>query len=447
MLMSKQAGGKSPSAVRNSLADIRRILGRGSPGGRSLILLAAVYGVQYLDQIMVGLFVQPIKTELALTDTEIGLIVGVAFTLFYVLCGLPLASLADRANRKMVTIICLLLFSLATAACGLAIGFATLFAARICVAVGEAGTTPASVSILAGQFDSRDRQIAMSLYSGGGFVGVAAGLLLVGLLASVATWRHIFVAAGAVGAFLSVLLIFFLVEPPRGDFTEAKSSDRALSVYLEIARTPSFFLLALGVGLGLLGSAAAMSWVPAFLARSYGLSQSHIILFLAFAWGAGAALGSVIFGSINARLRVRGARFPMIALACIVLGFSMAYALAFLSHSASLSLGAITVALFLIGGVRGPAFALVQDIVPDRHQASANALLLLITYAIGTMLGPVVTGALSDFFKASFGSESLREALLAVLVISGISAAATLFGATRYVERDVARKANSHELD
>lgn len=294
----------------------------------TLALLSVVFGLQYMDQIMVGLFVEPIKRDFGLSDTQMGLITGFSFTFFYVLCGLPLARLADRANRKHIIVASLLLFSAATAACGLAAGFVSLFVARICVAIGEAGTTPASISMLAQRFDPSRRQMVMSIYTGAGFGGTALGLLVIGLLSASLSWRYLFIVAGMLGIVAAVLVAWRLREPYRAPSTDAAAGLHLGAAFWYLVRIPSFRWMAIGTGLALIAASSAMSWIPAFLVRSHGFTQSQVILFLALGWGGGATVGTFVFGALNARLRQLGGRWPLVVAVLLVLAFSAIYAVA-----------------------------------------------------------------------------------------------------------------------
>ncbi|MFC3711304.1 MFS transporter [Sphingoaurantiacus capsulatus] len=418
------------------MATAWKLLREGRAARPTLLLLTGAYGLQYLDRMLVGLFAPSIKADLALSDTQIGLITGVAFSLFYVVASLPLARLADRWDRKTIVVASLAAMSVATAVFGAMGTLAGLFVARACVAIGEAGATPTSVSLLAGLYDSRQRQIAMSLYSGGGFAGMAVALSALALLSDMFGWRQIFQLAGVVGLVFAILLAWRLPATPR--VTPAAAG--FARVQWRLLRIPSFTLLSLGLSAALLGSAAGTNWVASFLSRSYGMAQGEILLFLAAAWGGGALLGTVVFGSANARLRGRGARGPLAMLALAVLGFASAYVVAFTARTPGASLAGIAVALFCIGGLRGPTFALVQDIVPDAHQAAGNALLLVMTFLIGSMLGPLLTGVISDALTPRLGPEALRAALFGVLTTGGGASLLLLAAAGWFVERDIAGK-------
>jgi MFS transporter, Spinster family, sphingosine-1-phosphate transporter len=389
-----------------------------------LLLLSAVYGVQYLNQILIGLLAQPIKRELSLSDTQIGLLTGLSFSLFYVVLGFPLARLADRRNRKLIVIASVVLFSAATIACGMAAGFTSLFVARICLAVGEAGTMPSAVSMLADRFKPSSRRLAMAFHSSGGFLGTASGMLALSLFSATASWRAIFWSAGAAGLVLAVLIAFFGHEPARQHRPSATRN--FLSDISVLARNTTYVSIALGLGVSTLASAAAINWVPSFLARSYGLAQPKIILFLALAWGLGATLGSIAFGYLTNWMNRRGGHRTLTALSILTLAYPLVFLLAFSTGALPLSLAGIVAAFFVMAGVRGPAFAAVQDIVPNELQATATAGLMFSMYAIGLPLGPLLTGMVSDALRISAGSNALRYALSVTMVVGGVGAA-TLF--------------------
>jgi predicted MFS family arabinose efflux permease len=387
-----------------------------------LFLLGAVYGIQYLDQILLGLLAQPIKRELSLSDTQVGLLTGMAFSLFYVLLGFPLAQLADKRNRKNIVIASVALFSAATVACGMAVGFVSLFAARICLAVGEAGTMPSAVSMLADRFKPSSRRLVMALHSSGGYLGTACGLLALSAFSAAVSWRTIFWTVGAAGFVLAILMVLFGHEPLR-ESRQATARD-FLTDIRALARNTPYVLIALGLGVTSIASAAAINWVPSFLARSYGLAQPKIVLFLAFAWGASATLGSITFGFLTNWINRKGSHRPLVLVSVLVLGFPFVFLLAFSTGVVTLALAGIVTALFVMAGVRGPAFAAVQDIVPNHLQATATAALMFSMYAIGVPIGPLLTGMISDTLKASAGPEALRYALSVTMVIGGIGGAA-----------------------
>lgn len=385
-----------------------------------LVLLGAVYGIQYLNQILLGLLVQPIKSEFSLSDTQVGLLTGVAFSLFYVVFGFPLARLADKHNRKFIIIASVVVFSAATIACGLATGFTSLFVARVCLALGEAGTMPSAVSMLADRFKPSSRRLVMALHSSGGYLGTAVGLLALSAFSGAVGWRVFFWSSGAAGLVLAVLIALFGHEPPRE--SRPSAAPNFVRDMGSLARNTPYVLITLGLGVAAISSSAAIYWAPAFLARSYGLPQSRIVLFLGFAWS-GATLGSIVFGYVTNWLHRRGGHVPLLALSGLALLSPLVLILAFNAGTLTLSLAGIATALFLMSGLRGPAFATIQDIVPNNLQATANAAVMFSFYAIGVALGPLLTGMISDALKAYAGPETLRYALSVVMAIGSIGAA------------------------
>ncbi|GAY22811.1 spinster family MFS transporter [Sphingobium fuliginis] len=407
---------------------------RTNPSDAALLaILSLVYGAQYLDQILLGMFIKPIKAEFALSDTQIGLLTGVAFTALFVILGLPMARLADRGSRKLIVLGCATIFSLATIFCGLSVGFLSLFAMRMLVAVGEAGTIPASVSMLADVFPPSKRRLAMSFHSCGAYFGTSLGLLFIALATDVLSWRHIFAIAGAFGLILALLVAVFVREPKRVGGAAAPAT--FMQDLRKLIVIKPFVFLSLALGVMSIATSAAINWVPAFLGRSHGMSQQQIVLFLAAVWGLGATTGGVISGVVTNRLYRMGGRWPLLVVGCLMIFYPAMCSVAFLAADASITMIGFGFALFVMGGIRGPSFATVQDIAPAHCRATANAILMFSMYAIGVSLGPLLTGIISDILNASFGAESLRYALLAVIASAGVLAA-TLVGLAALTMKD-----------
>lgn len=385
-----------------------------------LSLLSAVYGIQGLDQNLMALFVQPIKAEFALSDTEVGLLTGAAFSLLYVILGFPLARLADRRNRKFIIIVSVVVFSAATVTCGMAVGFASLFIARICVAVGEAGTMPSAVSMLADRFKPSTRRLVMTIHSAGGYLGNAIGILVLSTLSVEVSWRTVFWRSGAAGLVLAALLAVFAHEPSRERRPAVTRS--FLADMFGLAHNAPYVLITLGLGAASVSAAAAAAWVPAFLARSHGMELPEIFLFVGLS-GCVGAVGSVLFGFVTNRLNRRGGHWPLLMLSVLALSFPLVLMLAFSTDVLQLSLAGIVTGGFLSSGLRGPAFAAIQDIVPNNLQATANAPVMFSMYAFGVTLGPLATGMISDALKAYVGAEALSYALCVMMGIGSLTAA------------------------
>lgn len=172
------------------------------------------------------------------------------------------------------------------------------------------------------------------------------------------------------------------------------------------------------------------------------MPQRDIVLFLAAAWGSGATSGSVTFGLLTNRLNRTGGALPLLVVAALIFLFAAMCCVSFLMDSAHLTLIAFGCALFLMGGVRGPAFATVQDLVSPHCQATANSLLMLSMYVIVVTLGPLLTGIVSDALTATLGKEALRYALFAVLACASIAGSLFVVAAAILLNRQTPRAAS-----
>jgi predicted MFS family arabinose efflux permease len=403
----------------------------------TLATLAAAYGVHALDRSIFTLLLEPIKRELALSDAQLGLLTGLAFAIFYAALGLPMARLADRWNRKHLIIISILIFSAATVASGLAGGFISLMLARVVVGIGEAGPTPASVSILSDRFPPARRPLAMSLFIAGALCGTTAGLLAIGVFGANVSWRGVFWAAG-IGGLVVALLVFAFVREPRRRATEAVSEDFGAAM-VGLLRIPSFRWISVGSGLFAALIVSVQGWVPAFLTRSHGFDRNHIVLFLALAWGVGGVVGVTVLGALTNWIRKRGGPAVLIFVALLIAVTVVVLAIALSTPSTPVCIAALVLAFFLMPASQGPTFALVQDLTPPQRRATATALLQLISNGIGLGLGPLATGALSDALRPRLDSASLSAALLCVVVVAGGAGATAMLLASRRIVRDLAQ--------
>ncbi|MCS5575183.1 MAG: MFS transporter, partial [Pseudomonadales bacterium] len=211
------------------------------PAGRAwymVILLTALYMLSFLDRTIIVLLVEPIKADLGLTDTELSLLYGLAFAVFYTFLGIPIARLADRKSRRVIIMVGVSIWSLATAVCGLAKNFGQLFAARVSVGVGEASLSPAAYSMISDSFPTEQRAAAMSVYTMGLYLGVGFALILGGVvidwvgegtltevpvLGLLAPWQLTFMIVGLPGLLLALMMLT-VTEPARRQSTAETSN-------------------------------------------------------------------------------------------------------------------------------------------------------------------------------------------------------------------------------
>ena len=416
----------------------------------ALGVLCVVYVVNFVDRQVLAILLQSIKLDLGLSDLQLGLLSGTAFGLFYATLGVPIARLADRFSRKGVIAICLTLWSLMTALCGTATGFASLLLYRIGVGVGEAGGSPPAHSMISDYFPPEKRATALGIFSLGVPLGILVGFLSGGWLDQTLGWRLAFIVVGLPGVLVSVVVALTLREPPRG-FSEGLQADAgqavtAVEVIRFMWRARSFRHLSLGSALYAFVGYSLTNWAPSFLSRSHGMEQGEIGTSLALIIGIGGGIGIYLGGVIADRWSrtnpLGRVRVPMWAQ---FLSFPFGFFI-YTTDDTTLALALFTVPAFLGLMYQGPAFAVTQSLATPKMRATAAAVLLFVINIIGLALGPAVTGAISDALEPSLGDDSLGYALLIVscaLAWSGLHF--YLAGKTLVADLAVARAASERE--
>ena len=424
----------------------------------ALGMLFLVYVFNFVDRSILTLLAEPIKEEFQVSDTMIGLLSGLAFALFYTGLGIPIARLADRGNRRNVLVVSLAVWSAMTAACGLAANFWQLMAARIGVAVGEAGGSPPSHSMISDMFPQSQRATALGIYALGIPVGSMFGALAGGWLNEALSWREAFLLVGLPGLVLAVIVRLTLREPPRGaseavpvpGIAHAGGADTAPDMphVKEVLRLlwsrRSFRFMALAAGFHAFVGYGVGAFIPAMFMRVHGMGSADVgtaIFLLGFA----GILGTASAGFLADRLGRRDARWYMWlpAVATVVsLPFSIAV---YLWPDPTQALWIYAVPNILGAYYLAPTFAMTQGLVGLRMRALAAAILLFVLNIIGMGLGPLFVGTVSDFIASStsHGVDSLRYALcIATLVILGATVSSVL--AARTLRADLARAAEGN---
>ncbi|MCA1748527.1 MAG: spinster family MFS transporter [Parasphingopyxis sp.] len=383
----------------------------------TLTLLTATYFFSYMDRSILWVLMEDIKREMLLSDTQLGLLSGLAFAIFYATLGIPVAWLADRYNRRNIIAVALALWSGMTALCGLAGNFSQLLAARIGVGVGEAGSSPPSHSIIADLYPPQKRASAMAIYSLGVTVGAGAGTIIGGTLAFYFDWRTAFLAVGIPGVILAIFVFLFAVEPRRGlsdaDQVMADKTPSIADGFRSLWSTPAARHLVLGVTLTSLIGYGLTSWGPPYYIRSFGLDTRQIGLILAPILMIAGIIGVVGGGRLAdwcaGRWGLHAQSYMVAILKTMALPFLFGL---YLFGDVYFALGCYFVALLFQSCYLGPTFALLQGLAPLQMRAVWAAITLLVINLIGLGLGPTTIGILSDLFEPRFGDESLRYALL-----------------------------------
>ena len=276
-----------------------------------ILTLASVLNIA--DRLIMSILMEDIKGEFTLTDTQMGLLAGLAFALFYALMSLPIARFADKSNRKNILAAALVIWSGMTALCGAATGFVSLFLARLGVGVGEAGGSPPTYSIIADYFKPSERARAMGVYVTGAVIGTGGGLMVGGLLGELLGWRLTFMALGLPGILLGVILFFTVREPKRGTFDagveRAKEAADMRKTLVSLISNTVYVRLSISFAmLTMVGYAMAL-WLAPIMLRSFDVSLSKVGLYLGLTYFAGGIPGPIIGGYLTDYLGKRNARW------------------------------------------------------------------------------------------------------------------------------------------
>jgi MFS family permease len=388
-----------------------------TPGGRVLAILLLAYIFNFIDRQIIGVLAIPIKADLGLTDTQLSLMGGIAFALFYSGIAIPVAWLADRSNRVNIIAFSVALWSAFTAVCGLAQNFWHLFLARMGVGIGEAGGVAPSYALISDFFPKERRARALALFSLGIPIGSALGVFFGGWIASNLDWRAAFIIVGLAGLPAALLVKVGIKEPVRGgyDTVDGGASDPAppfAAVAARLARTPSFWLLSFGAASGSILGYGLIFWLPSFFTRSFGLSLAEVSWFYGSIVLVGGIAGTYLGGWIGDHVGPdKPGGYALVPAVCFLISAPVFAAGLF---APNLVVGWI---LFAIGQMLalawlGPVIAAVQHIVPPNMRATASASFLFINNLIGIGFGIFFLGFMSDTMSAAYGDQSLRYSIL-----------------------------------
>jgi MFS transporter, Spinster family, sphingosine-1-phosphate transporter len=380
-----------------------------------LTVLVLVLASNMVDRLTIGLLLQDIKRDLTLSDTQLGLLTGIAFALFYSLMGIPIARWADRGNRVTIISVTAALWSLAVAMCGLAGNFTHLLLIRIGVAVGEAGCIAPAHSLIADYFSREERPRAVARYMLGGPVSVFVGYFLAGWLNEFYGWRITFMVIGAPGLVLALMVRMTLKEPRiEAQAISISAQPKYKEALLTLTTNTTFYHLLLSFAVMSFFGYGMAKWQPSFFVRSYGLNTGELGTWFAVIWGLGAIVGTYVGGEWACRFATHNeARQLRIMVAITVVATALS-ALTYVAPNEHVAFALMGFAAVGSTATAGPLFAMIQSLVSPRLRATAIAVLYLFANLIGMGLGPLAAGALSDAFRPTFGEDSLRYALLAL---------------------------------
>lgn len=396
-----------------------------------VVVLLIAYTVSFIDRMVLSLLVQPIREDLGISDTEISLLIGFAFAVFYTMMGLPLGYLADRGNRCRLITLGVLLWSVMTALCGLARSFGLLFLARIGVGVGEATLSPSAYSMLSDYFPREKLGRVMAVYSIGVPLGSGIALILGGMVVKAATelppiaipflgaaqpWRLVFFLVGLPGVLVALLMLTVREPTRRGrlQMREQHAAPRFGAVFTFV-RGHSAAIGAHFAGLSLLTFViyGGLAWIPTFFARTYGVAPADAGLYYGVIMAACGAGGLVLGGMLADYLFRRG--YPdahLRAILTAVLTSAPFFVAMPLMPSAPLAFACLVPAVLLSSMHGGVAGAALQLITPNQFRAQIIALYFFVANLVGLGMGPTAVAAVTQY---GFGEDSALRYSLALV--------------------------------
>jgi MFS family permease len=401
-------------------------------------LLVLVYSFNWMDRYVLVILLEPIKQDLRLSDTQLGMLSGFAFALVYSIAGIPIARWADRGVRRSVIALGLLLWSGATALSGLARSFLQLTTARIGVALGESACSPSACSLLSDYFAPSRRATVMAIYGVGISIGMACGMLIGGWANEYYGWRAAFLIAGLPGVLMALLVRLTVREPERGANeplpvdTEIHSLSDSLRI---IVGRRSFLAYALGLGLISFSGNAFETWTPVYLMRLYQMGTGVVGTWSGTIEGVGGIIGTMAGGLLADRLGRRDVRWylwmPAITAAAMVPSMFI-----FLHTSRAFMFVFYFLTVVCAGAYLAPVIAINQRIMPVRLRALTTALVYLVLNLIGPGAGPLAAGMLNDALVGAYGTEAVRVSLT-VTLLGAIVGCALLLYAAKQLPRDL----------
>ena len=383
-------------------------------------LLTVIAAFNYLDRGVLALAMQSIKQDFQLSDSQLGLMSGFTFALFYAIAGIPIARWADRGNRNHVVSSTTVLWSAMVSISGLVSSFTLLLLVRVGVAVGESGCVPPAQSLLSDYFGREKRPQAMAIYWMSTPLSAVLAYLGGGWLIEQFGWRTTFIVIGLPGIFLAILAKLTLREPRLtrktknvGITTKQSNSVSLKTILMILLRKRAFRHVVMVFCISLFFGAGIGVWIPTFFMRSHGMAAGELGTWLAFTWGFGGLLFTFLGGFLATRYAPNREGLQMKSIAVIVVLCTIFHIICYLSANKYQALIMVSI---VVGGLipmtSAPIYSAIQTLVEKDMRAIALAFIFMVANLIGLGLGPVAVGVISDLLAPSFGQESLRYTLL-----------------------------------
>lgn len=398
-------------------------------------VLAVVGTLNYADRFLPAVLAEPIRKDLALSDTAIGVINGFGFLAVYALIGIPIARISDRGAYGLVISGCLSLWGVMTMLGGAVQSGFQLALTRVGVAIGEAGSTPAAHAYVARNFAPGRRAAPLAVITLAIPLASAASLIGGGLLAQALGWRTTFVVMGALSV-VFVPVVLAVVGRRQPPVVEPVAAQQIPANWWDILRKPSYLAIVAGAASISVAGYALTTFAPAFLMRARGMTLGEVGLQYGIASGVTGILGLLVVGKVADRLSSVDPRWLLWLVAAMTAALLPFSTLGFLVGSSSLAVCFIALSYVVGTAYMAPSIAAIQRLVPAEQRATASAIFLFFSAILGS-IGPFVAGILSDAWKDDLGPMSLGRALLFVVPLMQLSAIACYLLASRRFLREI----------
>jgi predicted MFS family arabinose efflux permease len=406
--------------------------------------MCLIYAINIADRYVVSTVLEPIRLELKLDDAGVAFLTGIPLALFYVAFGIPISWLADRSNRRNILAASLIIWSAFTTLCGLSGNYWQFLMSRIGVGVGEAGGTPPSTAIVSDCFPADRRPMAMTVLALGAPIGAWLGADMAGAVAHAYQWRAAFIALGAPGLVVGVLIYLTVREPSRGRLDAIEQANEIKPSIAEslrfLWRQKAAFHVVMGGGVCALWGWGLIYWTPTFLQRAYNLDvgQAGAVTGNIHLWGG--SLATILTAWVLSRPQMADPR-RVVWLLCGGVGLStIPSMIAYWTHSLVLCKLMFCIFIPAIYFYIGPCFGLLNNLAPCHMRNMFIAISLLVANILNLIVAPWLVGFLSDWFARGHATDagSLRAAML-VLAPTGFWAAYHLYMASRTIIEDQKR--------
>jgi MFS family permease len=379
-------------------------------------LMTLAYAVNFMNQGIILVVAEQIKVDYALTNSQLGFVLGLSYMLFSALGALPLGRVADMHSRSLIVGASLTLMGIATALTSLAHSYWQMITFRALAGTGDAGVLPGAVSMIKDHVSVNRRPLALSVFNAGAAIGALFVYLVMGYVAQLYGWRTAYLWVGILGAVVGIGVHLALPDRHVGAASRAADANSIKAMLRLLAIGPYCHVVLAFIALGMT-SAATWNWISPVMQRTYGFSVAQAGTLLGLGSGISTVLGSLFFGVVASHLRQRSAAGPVAAALCMQIGSAVCFTVGLSSDSVWLMMSCIAAGYFFAGAGMVTVFSTIQEVVPSDSCGMAVGFAVLLFSLLGQGLGPLVTGVATDALTAQYGNDALRVVMQLAMVV------------------------------